>query len=381
MRIALATSSFAPYVGGVEEHVRHVARVLRQEGHDVVVWTVSRDGSHGVREVDGIEVRDLPAPLPARSIGDLARFAVRLPRAVLAWWRAARSFRADVVHVHCFGPNGTYARWISRATRTPMVVTTHGETMADDHGVFTHSRFARQSLRASLDAASGVTACSQLVLDDLVARFRLEPGRGIVVFNGIDVDETAREQVPGLPPRYIAALGRLQRLKGFDLLIDAFASSDIPSDVGLVIGGEGPEADALRRRAQERGVGARVVVPGRLSRGQVATVLEGATVAVVPSRFEAFGIIGLEAWRAGAPLVATARGGMREFVRDGVDGLVVDPEDTAALAAAIAELVDDEDLARRLARAGTERLPSFTWQGVVDRYEALYQQAVGGPAR
>jgi len=380
MRIALATSSFSPYVGGVEEHVRHVARVLAQNGHDVVVWTISRDGSRTVREVDGIQVCDLPAPLPARSVGDIARFAVRLPRALFAWWRAARSFRADVIHVHCFGPNGTYARWVSRATRTPMVLTTHGETMADDHGLFTHSRFARRSLRTSLQSAEAVTGCSQLVLDDLADRFGLAPGTGTVVFNGIDAEETPEEPVTGLPDRYVAAIGRLQRVKGFDLLIDAYAASAIAPDVGLVIGGDGPEADLLRRRAKEMGVAEHVVLPGRLSRGQVATVLDGAAAVVVPSRFEAFGITGLEAWRAGAPLVATARGGMREFVRDGVDGLIVDPESTASLAAAITALVGDDDLARRMARAGAERLPSFGWREVVEQYEALYRETLGVPA-
>ncbi len=375
MRIALATSSFSPYIGGVEEHVRHVAGVLRARGHDVVVWTISRDGVTAAREVDGIQVRDLPAPLPARSIGDVARFLLRLPRAALAWWRAVRSFRPDVIHVHCFGPNGTYARYVSRATRTPMIVTTHGETMADDDGLFTHSRLARDSLRASLEMAAAVTGCSQLVLDDLVDRFGLSPGSGIVVFNGIDVDEAAHEPVTGLPGRFIAGIGRLQRVKGFDLLVDAYAAAGVAPEVGLVIGGAGPEAEALRRRADELGVGRHVVLPGRLSRGQVATVLDEAAVVVVPSRFEAFGLTALEAWRACSPLVATTRGGMREFVRDGIDGVIVDPESTSSLADAIGALVADPARARRLAEAGHARIPDFAWDKVVQQYESLYRTA------
>lgn len=375
MRIALATSSFSPYIGGVEEHVRHVAGVLRARGHDVVVWTISRDGVTAAREVDGIHVRDLPAPLPARSIGDVARFLLRLPRAALAWWRAVRSFRPDVIHVHCFGPNGTYARYVSRATRTPMIVTTHGETMADDDGLFTHSRLARDSLRASLEMAAAVTGCSQLVLDDLVDRFGLPPGSGIVVFNGIDVDEAAHEPVTGLPDRFIAGIGRLQRVKGFDLLVDAYAAAGVAPEVGLVIGGAGPEADALRRRADELGVGRHVVLPGRLSRGQVATVLDKAAVVVVPSRFEAFGLTALEAWRACSPLVATTRGGMREFVRDGIDGVIVDPESTSSLAHAIGALVADPARARRVAEAGHARIPDFAWDKVVQQYESLYRSA------
>ncbi len=187
MRIALATSSYDPYVGGVEEHVRNVARELRDRGHDVVVWTVDRDGGFGVREVGGVEVWDLPAPLPARSIPAMLRFALRMPSAALRWRRAFRAHRPDLIHVHCFGPNGTYARVLAKRTRTPLILTTHGETLADDAGVFMSSRFAMESLRAGVAQADVVTGCSRVALDDLEARFGLAAGRGAVVFNGVDL--------------------------------------------------------------------------------------------------------------------------------------------------------------------------------------------------
>ncbi|GAA3664767.1 glycosyltransferase family 4 protein [Microbacterium marinilacus] len=377
MRIVLATSSYAPYVGGVEEHVRHVARVLLERGHDVVVWTVARDGRAGVREVDGVEVRDLPSPLPARSLRAILGFAWRLPPAAAAWLGAARSARADVLHVQCFGPNGTFARLVARALRVPLVVSSHGETLADDGGVFDASALARASLRAALARADAVTGCSQVVVDDLERRFGLASGRGEVVFNGIDAEEAEPAAPPGLPPRYVAAVGRLQHVKGFDLLIDAFAAASLPADVGLVIGGDGPAAEALRARAEERGVADRVRFAGRLSRAEVAGLFGGAAAVAVPSRFEAFGITALEAWRAGAPLVATTRGGPPEFVADGVDGLLRDPIDTSAFGAALAELVDDAGRARAMGAAGRARVPDFSWEDVVARYEAIYRTVTG----
>ena len=87
-----------------------------------------------------------------------------------------------------------------------------------------------------------------------------------------------------------------------------------------------------------------------------------ATVVAVPSRREAFGLVALEAWRAGTPLVVTDRGGTVEFVHDGVDGLLVDPEDTAALARALDRVLDDPALAAGSPGVGCA-VPGYSWSG------------------
>ena len=380
VRIALATSSYDPYVGGVEEHVRNVARILRNRGHDVVVWTIDRDGGHAIRTVDGIEVRDLPAPLPARSLRGMFAFGLRVPLAALRWRRAFRAHRPDIIHVHCFGPNGTYARVLAKRTRTPLVITAHGETLADDAGVFTHSRFAVDSLRKGLTAAASVTGCSEAALDDLVARFGLDRGRGVVIFNGIDLDEPVGDLPDRVGGRYISAVGRLQRMKGFDLLIEAFARARLPDDVRLVIGGGGSELGELRRQAERLGLGDRVVLTGWLDRAAVAAVRQGSEVGVMPSRFESFGIAALEVWRAGSALIATTHGGPPEFVTDGEDGLLVDPSDVDSLAAALRDLIADPGRAAALGEAGARRVRSFSWDRTVDAYEGVYRELAGAQA-
>lgn len=118
-RIALVCSSFAPYRGGVEEHVRHTAAALVDRGHEVVVWTVDRGEHLGVRSIDGITARYLPTPLPAARVGALARFARVAPSAWRAWGTALRADRPDLLHVHCFGPNGVYAAALARRHTLP----------------------------------------------------------------------------------------------------------------------------------------------------------------------------------------------------------------------------------------------------------------------
>lgn len=367
-RVALVTSSYHPHVGGVEEHVRRVALDLTRRGHDVVVWTVDRGEHLGVRDVDGIEVRYLPTPLPARSMAGVRRVLADGPSAIAAWRRAYRSFRPDVLHVQCFGPNGTYATLLARVTGTPLVISSHGETFADDHAVFDRSRLARRALGYGMRHACAITGCSQLVLTDLA---RFDPRGGSVVPNGIDLAAPVPPRVPADPP-YVLAYGRVEHNKGFDLLLEAFARAPLPARTRLVLGGDGGALPALRRQAGALGLEDRVDFAGQLSRAQVSAELAAASVVVVPSRREAFGLVVLEAWQAGAPLVVTSRGGPAGLVTDGVDALVADPEDAADLGNAILRVLSEPGLADRLARAGHREVRRFSWDQVSAAYESLY---------
>lgn len=370
-RVALVASSYHPHVGGVETHVRAVAAALAARGHPVEVWTVDRDGRQHTEEVDGIRVRNLPAPLPSGSASGVRDFLRSAPRALAAWGSAARAFSPQVIHVQCFGPNGVYALVLSRLTRLPLVVSSHGETLADDGDLFTTSRQVRAALRLSLRAAHTVTGVSQAVVDDLRDRFGAP--QAVVVPNGIDVLPTS----PSTPrrPGLVVGVGRLEHNKGFDLLIRAMARPEVPASAELVIAGDGGARTDIEALMAELGLTERVELLGTVSTDGVAALLARASAVVVPSRWEAFGIVALEAWRAGAPLVVTSRGGPPSFVTDGVDGLLVDPEYVGALAGALGRVLTEPGLGAALGAAGTERVASFSWARVVDQYEQIYRAA------
>lgn len=369
-RVALVTSSFHPHTGGVETHVRHVARELARAGTAVEVWTVERGEHLGTRTVDGITVRYLPTPLPARAGSALLRFAGALPAALLRWREAYRSFRPDVLHVHCFAPNGVYALALHRLTGTPLVITSHGETFMDDHGVYERSALLRKALRAAIARADVVTAPTQFVLEDLRDRFGLTSGD--VVPNGIELEAPSGGAIdlPSARP-LLAAVGRVERMKGFDLLLDALQTPGL-EQVHVAIGGAGSQVVALRDQARSAGIMDRVHFLGALTPGQVAMVMAAADAVVVPSRHEAFGIVALEAWRAGTPLVGSLRGGMPEFVTDGVDGLLVDPTDTRMLASAVTSLLAHPARGDELARAGRAHVARYSWPAVADAYLERY---------
>ena len=378
-RVALISSSFAPYIGGVETHVDRVARALSDTGWTAEVWTVDRGEGLGVTEHDGVRVRHLPTPLPARSAAAMMRFARRGRRARSAWADAYRAFRPDILNIQCFGPNGLYGATLARKVGAPLVVTSHGETLADDRGVFQRSRQLRRGLRRAINQAGSVTAPSEYVLHDLRQRYGLAPSDGRIVRNGVDPIP------PGQPPEmlaghYLLGVGRLGRMKGFDLLIQAFADADLDPAITLVIGGDGPERDSLAALAAARGVARRVTLLGSLEEVEVAQRMAGALAVVVPSRAESFGIVALEAWRAGTALVMTNRGGAVEFAHDGRDALLVDPLDPDALVRALRRVTTDGALRARLAAAGHERVDEFSWSAVARSYAELFDGLVGANA-
>lgn len=181
------------------------------------------------------------------------------------------------------------------------------------------------------------------------------------------------EDLAGAPPaalpappgaRRLLAMGRLHRNKGFDIALRALAQ--LPS-AHLSIAGEGPERAALESLAQELGVADRVAFLGW--RHDTGALLAAAEVFVCSSRHEPLGNIVLEAWSAGRPVVAVASQGPLELISEGIDGVMVAPEDPGALAVAIARLLDDPARAAALGAAGRAAwLRDFTQEAVVARW-------------
>jgi glycogen(starch) synthase len=384
-RIALIPSSYPPSLGGVEELTRHLALTLVAAGDEVEVWTAPADDSNreSVEIRDGLVVRRYPMHLPASSWSAVQRSLTSGTRTLLSLRRAVAAFRPDVLHVQCFGPNGAFAAALSRITGIPLVITLQGETMMDDGDIFEISKSLRAALRSGIKHASAVTGCSAFTLSDAERRFGLEPGRGQVVWNGVDLEggtppgPGAAALVLGLtgpgPKPYILALGRVVEKKGFDLLLAAYAAIE-PSErsADLVIGGAGGSLESLKQAAVTLGVEHQVHFPGRLSREDVATAMAGSELFIMPSRLEPFGIVILEGWRAGVTVVATTRGGPPEFVRDGTDGVLVDPFDTDAFAATLTGLLRDPDRRRSIAGAGRARVKSFAWPVIAEEYRHIY---------
>ena len=198
---------------------------------------------------------------------------------------------------------------------------------------------------------------------------RLEADSIVVVHNGVPAAGRVAAPERAVSGDIVGSIGRLEPQKGFDVLIDALAR--LPR-VSAVVAGEGPQRDALERRARAEGIAERFLLPGWTN--DVGRLLRGFDVFVLASRFEGLPLTLLEAMEAGLPIVATGVGGVGEAVADGETALVVPPEDPIALAAAIEALLADRELARRLGAAARERWrKAFDLPIMVAAYERIYR--------
>ena len=235
--------------------------------------------------------------------------------------------------------------------------------------------------------ADAVVALSEGVREELVEDCALNPGRAVTIHNPVDVAGIAAatqavkdsiQEVPHNGP-LIVGCGRLHRQKGFDLLIEALADLD-DAKARLVILGEGPEREVLEALSRSRGVADRVLMPGFESHPE--KWLAQATIFVLPSRWEGFGHVLVEALAAGVPVVsAWAPHGPADILEDGETGLMVPTGNAGALGAAIGRLLIDKGLQGRLAEAGRKTAERFSLPVIAEHYGSLIEdvaQSIAG---
>jgi phosphatidylinositol alpha-mannosyltransferase len=213
------------------------------------------------------------------------------------------------------------------------------------------------------------------------ARFVSRVGKGDlrIVPNGADVEMFASAEPARLPEgRRLLFVNRLDPRKGFRVMVSAFRmlATDRP-DVRLIVAGDGPERPALQDLPGE--MRERVVMLGNVPHEELPPYHAASEVFCAPATGrESFGIVLVEAMSAGLPMVASDIPGYREVVRDGLEGRLVPPRDPAALAGAVAEILDDPDTAKRLGEAGRSRAKRYSWETVAGEIEEIYREVAQG---
>ncbi|MGC9468974.1 MAG: glycosyltransferase family 4 protein [Anaerolineae bacterium] len=245
------------------------------------------------------------------------------------------------------------------------------------------------STRWSAWKASHVLADSVATRDALMRAYGTPPEKISVVYPGYDPDlhpETDQgrlrevRQRYGLPMTggYILFIGRIQPRKNLVRLIEAFgriAAADL--DVHLVLAGPtGWLSEPITEAVADLGLGSRVSFPGFVEAEDKAALISGARVFAYPSLYEGFGFPVLEAQACGTPLLTSTTSSLPEVAGDG--GLLVDPEDTDAIAAGLRRLLEDEALRERLTALGFENLKRFSWQRAAQQVHALIEGLLHG---
>lgn len=182
---------------------------------------------------------------------------------------------------------------------------------------------------------------------------------------------------------YVLFFGRLDTFqKGLDVLIEAFRLlHDTHPLVRLRIAGRGKDAASVARMVRESGLGPAVDLLGAVSDARRLELLAGATLMLMPSRFEGFGLVAAEAMAAGVPLVASDAGSLPEVISPPAGGVTVPAGDAQALAAAARTLLDDPGRRAELSRTARETARRFTWDAVADRHHRFLERIAGSTER
>jgi glycogen(starch) synthase len=362
-RILFWTDAFWPNIGGVEVLGARLVTALRDRGHEILVVTRRDQLELGAESsFEGIPVRRFEF-LQAAESRDALRW-LELRRAVAA---LKREFAPDLVHVY----HAAFDTILHLETRDAH----QAAELCTIHGAFPdHVLLPGSMLRRLLATADWVTACSSAALDRIRRQAPEIADHCSVIVNGLE-ESTYPPMPPPLASPRLLCLGRLATdEKGFDLALDALARiAERYPYLRLTIAGDGDERARLAHIAEERGVADRVDFLGWINPALVPAVIAQSTLVLMPSRAEeGFGLAVLQAGQLERPVIAARVGGLPEVVDEGETGLLIEPEDSGALARAIALLLDDPPRMLAMGKAARQRaLTAFSWDEHVDAYDRL----------
>ncbi|BCJ31222.1 glycosyltransferase family 4 protein [Actinocatenispora sera] len=394
MRVLMLSWEYPPVVvGGLGRHVHALSVALAAAGHEVTV--VTRHGSEPdgtdapLDEIrDGVRVVRAPAdpPLFPFSTETLLAFTMSLNHALTrAALRVAGEQGFDVVHGHDWLVTHA-AVTLKHHLGVPLVATVHA-TEAGRHSGWLPGELNRciHSVEWWLTyEARRVLVCSDYMRWEVSRLFELPGGKVRVIPNGVDPAafaatpgqvRAARQRFGGDGPLVVYA-GRLVHEKGVQDLIAATPTlrRRFPG-LRVVVAGEGKYAEELVAEVRRRRLSRTVEFVGFLD-AELPALFAAADCAVVPSRYEPFGMVAVEAASAGAPLAVSATGGLGEFVAAGLAAVSFAPKDPRSLAEAVSSVLADEVLARRLARQGRSLVAErYAWPVIAERTLEAYGQA------
>lgn len=395
----------ASHWGGTESVILETSRRLLALGHRTEILTTSALSGSPAEAIDGVPVRRYPYFYPYLGLTPEARhqmdlkggnlFSVHLLAALL------RYPGLQVLHLHTGKRLGGIVRTAARLRRIPYVVSIHGglhdapaaETLSYTDaakGAFEWGLAlgAAVGSRRVMDDASAILVLGRLEQSEVQAR---HPRANVVYFpNGVDPDRfaagdgaafRARHAIPA-DDRLLLCVGRLDPQKNQLLAVRVLAAL-LPTEprLRLVLAGHVTNedyADAVGREARLLGVAGRVTIIRGIPAGSpdLVDAYHAAEVFLLPSIHEPFGIVILEAWAAGLPVVASRVGGVPDFVRDGTDGILVEPDRMDEMARRVSELLASPGVARRMGEDGRARARGeFSWDTVTRRLVAVYEEA------
>ncbi len=370
----MVNSFYPPWRGGAETYVSNLARCLVELGHDVTVFCSEAPLRAGVYSDGEVSVWRMATAFRVYGTPVFPELAYRL-----------LSEDYDLVHANFPSPYvASCSSLSSLLRRKPAVLTWHNDlppVAPAARGIISvHDKLAALYLRSfrAIIATTRVYASKSRVLKLLSDRVHVIPcGVDVCRFSPLVSGRRVRDEIDGADwvVLFVGALTRWHGYKGLDVLLKAMrAVRRALSGVRLIVVGEGELKGSYMRLAERVGVRDMVYFAGEVSDERLPEYYAAADLLAMPSKddSEGFGIVALEANACGKPVVACRVGGVVEVVRDGVNGILVEPNSPSELASAIVHLLTREDLREELGRRGRAIAEMYDWKRIASMVSELY---------
>ena len=410
MRIAIISYHTCPLAtlggkdtGGMNVYVRELAKQLGRIGIGVDVFTRSQDEhvphvihdlGYGNRVIhvlagpeDPLPKKDLPGLIP-NFVDHILEFA------------GQKSIKYDLIHSH-YWMSGIAARDLKAEWDIPFVHMFHTLGLMKNRiarmGEY-EGEYRINGEREVLRYADKIIAATQAELAQLQWLYEVRTDNVVIIPPGVDTSrfypipqEEAREFVGAdLDGEMLVFVGRIEPLKGVDTLIRALA---VMGERGVlaghkvclaVIGGDASESEEkmthemarLHELREELGLEAIITFLGKRSQDTLPYYYSAADVVVMPSHYESFGMVALEAMACGTPVVASQVGGLAYLIQNGVTGYHVRDQEPQELAARLIDIIKDGALKSKMSRNAVDYAKKFSWQQIVDRIVGVYQSVI-----
>lgn len=387
MRICFISRRYFPAISGMSVYAQNLLRALTALGHDVVMISQYRGDEAGTRVYGG----GPPPPLPGvkviglEAVGEQETFAnwehdIQTMVGVAAAEHAAMPF--DLVHAQYGYPTGLAALEVSKRLGIPNVVSIQG---GDGHWVGPCCMTHRDAMQVVLDHAGALLIGSRSFAEEVQGNHGTVPKRFTIVPGAVDTtrfhprEGWAAGELLDIDIPTLVYHGRVDRRKGALDTLDAVAALIAGGrKLRLIVSGIGPDSDAVAARVRELNLDAHTEITGYADYDAAPNVYRRGDIFLSPTYAEGFSNTILEAMASGLPVVSCFAVGVIDCLRDGENGLLVMPGDIPALTQAIARLLDDAGLRRRLAEtAYDEAKRLYSWPVIASQIAGIYENLRG----
>jgi len=394
-RVLILSWEYPPLIeGGLARHVRKLSEGLARAEVEVHVLTRGSEESPPEETAGGVHIHRVREPTRPTDLGEFVAWVERMNSDMLAAGvELGDRFDFDLVHGHDWlvAMAGDH---LARRFDAPLVTTIH----ATEHGrhqgwVDKHPQSHIHGVeRWIANRADRTIACSYYMREQIVDIFGVDEARVAVIPNGIDPDdlqpsdeaelERLRAEFAAPDERLVLLIGRLVYEKGFQLALEAMPRliERLPG-TRFLVAGSGTHEQELHSQAGELGLMDHGTFLGWIGDDVLHSLYRIADVCVVPSIYEPFGLVALEAMASDCPCIVADTGGLREVVPHNEAGLRFRARDPEALGAMVERLLTDQPLRDRLVAEGSDHVLRFDWAEVAESTAAVYAELVGDPTR